>query len=66
MINSASLCARPTNCERHREPRVRPGIHGLPTARDLWRAITLIALVVAVLGIVRIEAFRRYFPCNSS
>jgi len=37
-------------------------INRLPTARDLWRAITLIALVAAVLGIVGIEALWRYFP----
>ena len=41
-------------------------INALPSARDLWRAITLIALVAAVLGIVVIEAFWRYFPCNST
>jgi hypothetical protein len=40
-------------------------INRLPTARDLWRVATLIALVAAVLGIVGIEAFWRYFPCGS-
>jgi hypothetical protein len=37
-------------------------INELPTARDLWRTATLIALVAAVLGIVGIEAFWHYFP----
>lgn len=41
-------------------------INALPSARDLWRVITLIGLVAAVLGIVGIEAFWRYFPCNSN
>jgi hypothetical protein len=41
-------------------------INRLPSARDLWRAATLIALVAAVLGIVGIEALWRYFPCNSN
>ena len=36
-------------------------INQLPTARDLWRAATPIALVAAVLGIVGIEAFWHYF-----
>jgi uncharacterized membrane protein len=36
-------------------------INQVPTARDLWRAATLIALVAALLGIVEIEAFSRYF-----
>jgi hypothetical protein len=40
-------------------------INRLPTARDLWRAITLIAFVAAVLGIVDIEALWRYFPACS-
>ena len=40
-------------------------INRLPTARDLWRAATLIGLVGAVLGIVGIEAFWRYFACGS-
>jgi len=39
-------------------------INRLPTVRDLWRAATLIAFVSAVLGIVGIEAFYRYFPCS--
>jgi hypothetical protein len=37
----------------------------MPTASDLCRAAVLIALVAAVLGIVGIEAFWRYFPCSS-
>jgi hypothetical protein len=37
-------------------------INELPTAWDLWRAATLIALVAAVPGIVGIEAFWHYFP----
>jgi hypothetical protein len=41
-------------------------INRLPTARDLWRVATLIALVAAVLGIVGIEAFWHYFPACSS
>jgi hypothetical protein len=40
-------------------------INRLPTARDLWRAAMLIGFVSAVLGIVGIEAFWRYFPCSS-
>jgi hypothetical protein len=40
-------------------------INRLPTARDLWRAATLIGLIGAVLGIVGIEAFWRYFACGS-
>ena len=40
-------------------------INRLQTARDLWRAATLIGLVGAVLGIVGIEAFWRYFACGS-
>jgi hypothetical protein len=40
-------------------------INRLPSARDLWRATPLIALVAAVLGIVGIEALWRYFPCGS-
>ena len=36
-------------------------VNALPTARDLWRAATPIALVAAVLGIVGIEAFWHYF-----
>ena len=39
-------------------------INRLPTAADLWRA-GLIALLSAVVGIVGIEAFSRYFPCGS-
>ena len=38
----------------------------LPTAADLWRATLLIAFVAAVLGIVGIEAFWRYFPACGS
>jgi hypothetical protein len=38
-------------------------VNALPTARDLWRAAALIALVSAVLGVVGIEAFWRYFTC---
>ena len=38
----------------------------LPTAADLWRATLLIAFVSAVLGIVGIEAFWRYFPACGS
>jgi hypothetical protein len=34
-------------------------------ARDLWRAVTLIALVAVVLGIVGIEALWHYFPACS-
>jgi hypothetical protein len=41
-------------------------INALPTARDLWRAVTLIGLIGAVLGIVGIEAFWRYFACSLS
>ena len=41
-------------------------INALPTARDLWRAATLIGLIGAVLSIVGIEAFWHYFPCSSS
>jgi hypothetical protein len=38
-----------------------------PTAADLLRATLLIAFVAAVLGIVGIEAFWRYFPaCGST
>ena len=33
-------------------------INRLPTARDLWRAATLIGLIGAVLGIVGIELLR--------
>jgi hypothetical protein len=40
-------------------------INRLPTASDLCRAGVLIALVAAVLGIVGIEAFWRYFPCGA-
>jgi len=40
-------------------------INALPTARDLWRAATLLGLIGAVLGIVGIEAFWRYFACGS-
>ena len=40
-------------------------INALPTARDLWRAATLIGLIGATLGIVGIEAFWRYFACGS-
>jgi hypothetical protein len=40
-------------------------INALPSARDLWRAATLIGLIGAVLGIVGIEAFWRYFACGS-
>ena len=40
-------------------------INRLPTARDLWRAATLIGLIGAVLGIVGIEALWRYFACGS-
>ena len=40
-------------------------INALPTARDLWRAATLLGLIGAVLGIVGIEAFWRYFVCGS-
>jgi hypothetical protein len=40
-------------------------INRLPTASDLWRAATLIGLIGAVLGIVGIEAFWRYFACGS-
>jgi hypothetical protein len=40
-------------------------INHMPTASDLCRAAVLIALVAAVLGIVGIEAFWRYFPCSS-
>ena len=40
-------------------------INALPTARDLWRAATLIGLIGAALGIVGIEAFWRYFACGS-
>ena len=40
-------------------------INALPTTRDLWRAATLIGLIGAVLGIVGIEAFWRYFACGS-
>jgi hypothetical protein len=38
----------------------------LPTVADLWRATLLIAFVSAVLGIVGIEAFCRYFPACGS
>jgi hypothetical protein len=41
-------------------------VNSLPSASDLWRAITLIELVAGVLGIVGIEAWWRYFPCNSN
>jgi hypothetical protein len=41
-------------------------ISQLPTAADLWRPMLLIAFVAAVLGIVGIEAFWRYFPACSS
>ena len=40
-------------------------LNRLPTARDLWRAATLVGLIGAVLGIVGIEAFWRYFACGS-
>ena len=40
-------------------------VNALPTARDLWRAAVLIGLIGAVLGIVGIEAFWRYFACSS-
>ena len=39
-------------------------VNALPTARDLWRAAMLIGFIGAVLGIVGIEAFWRYFPCG--
>jgi hypothetical protein len=38
-------------------------VNALPTARDLWRAAILIGFIGAVLGIVGIEAFWRYFAC---
>ena len=40
-------------------------LNRLPTARDLWRAATLVGLIGAVLGIVGIEEFWRYFACGS-
>ena len=39
-------------------------VNALPTARDLWRAAMLIGFIGAVLGIVGIEAFWRYFSCG--
>jgi hypothetical protein len=41
-------------------------IAALPTAADLWRAAMLIGLIGAILGIVGIEAFWRYFPACGS
>jgi hypothetical protein len=41
-------------------------INALPTARDLCHAATLIGLIGAVLGIVGIGAFWRYFACSLS
>jgi hypothetical protein len=39
-------------------------INQLPTASDLWRAAMPIGPIGAVLGIIGIEAFWRYFPCG--
>jgi len=38
----------------------------LPAAGDLWRAMLLIAFVAAVLAILGIRAFWRYFPACGS
>jgi hypothetical protein len=40
-------------------------ISQLPTASDLWRIAMLIAFAATMLGGVGIEAFWRYFACNS-
>ena len=40
-------------------------VNAFPSARDLWRAAMLFLFIGAVLGIVGIDTFWRYFPCRS-